>query len=98
MALKDLPRQVDDAWRAQVVNTFRGLALDASSLWLLVKDFGRDYGVDRLKVKSTLGELVANFDNPEPLRRLGKLGDTIEDWGLEGFVDDATSLGSVCMS
>lgn len=94
-ALKDLPRQVDDAWRAQVVNTFRGLALDASSLWLLVKDFGRDYGVDRTKVKSTLGELVKHYDDPDPIARLGKLGGTLKGWGVEDFVDEATSLDQV---
>ncbi len=90
--LTELPRQVDDAWRAQVVNTFRGLALDASSLWLLVKDFGRDYGVDRLKVKQTLGQLLDHFDDPDPIDRLGPISHTIRGWGLEGFVDKSTSL------
>jgi hypothetical protein len=92
VTLAQLPRAVDDFWRAQVVNTMRGLGLDAGSLWVLVKDYGRDYGVDRTMVKNQMGELLQHFDDADPLDRLGAFGQDLRNWGLDRFVDKETGL------
>ncbi len=93
--LAELPRAVDDFWRARVVNTFRGLALDGGSLAILVRDFGRDFGVTPQDVTHVRGQLIDRFDDPDPIARLGDAGQIIEDWGLEGFIDAETGLQEV---
>lgn len=93
--LADLPRAVDDAWRAQVVNTMRGLGLDAVSLRILVEDFGRDYGVTPATVKAVFGDLLAHAHDADPIDRLGRPGQFLKSWGLDRFVDKETGLERV---
>jgi len=92
---QDLLKGADAQWRRQITATLRNLQLDAGTLWLLLKEFGAEYGVDRGAVLARVAENRANHAATDKVAKLGSLGRDLADIGLAGLIDDASGLGDL---